>query len=150
MRSTVRLHFFFLPETLIHLSKNMFIFPFSLKHIYFLQEINRENKKVWIREVCNKPGFNHQLCNIMTILDGYNLLLFRNRVNLFSQRVWEKYSCHEVVSIYHSLLRLVIWVGFALTGSSGKCCATRARAGSLIGNFCIFLIMEREDRSLWT
>lgn len=73
---------FFLPETWIHLPKNVFIFPFSHKtHIYFLWEINREKKKVWIREICNKPGFNHQLCNIMIRLNGYNLLLFRNHVN---------------------------------------------------------------------
>lgn len=80
----MRLHFFFLPETRILLSKNMFIFPFSLKHIYFLQKINREKKKVWIREVCSKPAFSRQLCNIMIILDGYNLLLCRNCINLFS------------------------------------------------------------------
>lgn len=51
------------------------------KHIYFLREINREKKKVWIGEMCKKPGFNHQLCNIMIRLDGYNLLLIRNHVN---------------------------------------------------------------------
>ena len=139
---------FFLPERWIHLSKNMFIFPFLLKHIYFLRETNREKKKVRMREVCCKPGFNHQLCNIMIILDGYNLSLFRNRGNLFSQTVWEKYSCHEVVSTYCDAPRFVIWAGFVLTGSSGNCHAIRARAGSLIGDFCIFLIMEREGRSL--
>lgn len=140
--------FFFLPETWIHLSKNMFIFPFSLKHIYFLQEINREKKKVWVREVCNKPGFSHQLWNIMTIFDGYDLLGFRNRVNLFSQHVWGKYSYHEGVCIFCSLLHFAIWAGFVLTWHNGKCCAIWARAGVLKGDFCIFLIREVENISM--
>lgn len=140
--------FFFLPETWIHLSKNMFIFPFSLKHIYFLQEINREKKKVWVREVCNKPGFSHQLWNIMTIFDGYDLLGFRNHVNLFSQRVWGKYSYHEGVCIFCSLLHFAIWAGFVLTWYNGKCCAIQARAGVLKGDFCIILIRERENISM--
>lgn len=61
----------------------MFVFPFSLKHIYFLQELNREKKKVRIREADSNPGCNHQLWNIMIVLDGYSLLLFRSHINLF-------------------------------------------------------------------
>lgn len=139
--------FFFLKHKFIS-QRTCLFFLFLLKHIYFLWEIHRGKKKVRIREACNKPGFYHQLCNIMIILDGYNILWFRNPVNVFSQCVWGKCSCQEVVSIYRFLLCFVVWVGFVLTGSRGKCCAIQARAEGLIGDFCIFLITEREDRSL--
>lgn len=73
--------FSFLKHEVVFWRTCLFFLFHTKKHIYFLREINREKKKVWIREVCNKPGFNHQLCSIMIRLDGYNLLLFRNHVN---------------------------------------------------------------------